>query len=108
MGLKSIIMTRNSINRNGQTSVQDRYFISSLSLGAGRFFVLYAVIGWLRVRIGIYIDVTFREDKDHTLDKHVAFNLNIMRKLALNLLKLLDMGRVGVGVCVKDAIHNLL
>jgi predicted transposase YbfD/YdcC len=39
-----------------------------------------------------HLGVTFREDDVHTVDKHVAFNLNIMRKLVINLLKLLDMG----------------
>jgi hypothetical protein len=39
------------------------------------------------------LDVTFREDANHTLNKHVAYNLNILRKLALNLLKLVDVGR---------------
>ena len=73
-------------------SVQSRFFISSLSLYVERLLVLLGVIGWLRVFIGI--DVTFREDADHTLDKFVVYNLNIMRKLALNLLKLLDMGYI--------------
>ena len=44
------------------------------------------------------LDVTFREDADHTLNKHVAYNLNIMRKLALNILKLLDVGRKHVSL----------
>jgi len=43
-----------------------------------------------------HLDVTFREDRDRTLDKYVAFNLNIMRKIVLNLLKLLDVGHTGV------------
>jgi len=88
-------MTRNTITKKGQTSVQDRYFISSLSLGVGE--VSRAIRGhWMVESVHWHLDVTFREDADHTLDKYVAFNLSIMRKLALNLLKLLDMGRVGV------------
>jgi hypothetical protein len=51
-----------------------------------------------------HLDVTFREDKDNTLNKHVAYNLNIMRKLALNLLKLLDVGRKGVSMNKKRYI----
>jgi hypothetical protein len=30
------------------------------------------------------LDVTFREDENHTIEKQAAFNLNIMRKLALS------------------------
>ena len=44
------------------------------------------------------LDVTFREDADHTLNKHVVYNLNIMRKLALNLLKLIDVRRKKVSL----------
>jgi hypothetical protein len=36
--------------------------------------------------------VTFREDANHTLDKATAYNLNIMKKMALNTLKLVDVG----------------
>ena len=37
-----------------------------------------------------HLDVTFKEDANHTRNKHISYNLNIMRKLALNLLKLLS------------------
>jgi len=40
-----------------------------------------------------YLDVTFREDANHTLEKQAAFNLNIVRKLALHVLKLFEAGR---------------
>lgn len=36
--------------------------------------------------------MTFREDGNHTLEKQAAYNLNIMRKLSLNILKLLEVG----------------
>jgi len=36
----------------------------------------------------------------------VAYNLNILRKLALNLLKLIDVGRKNM--LEKEALHNLL
>ncbi|MCL2671604.1 MAG: hypothetical protein FWF10_06175 [Clostridiales bacterium] len=32
----------------------------------------------------------FREDENRTLDKQTAFNLNIIRKWAINILKLLE------------------
>jgi hypothetical protein len=37
-----------------------------------------------------HLDVTFREDENHTLEKQAAFNLNIIRKLAINILKLFE------------------
>lgn len=39
-----------------------------------------------------HLDVTFREDGSHTLEKQAAYNLNIIRKLALNILKLIEVG----------------
>jgi hypothetical protein len=39
-----------------------------------------------------HLDVTFREDKNRTLDKNAAENLNIIRKWALSILKIADVG----------------
>jgi len=38
------------------------------------------------------LDVTFREDANLTVERASAYNLNIMRKMAINTLKLLDVG----------------
>ncbi len=95
-GLKSLAMTRNTITKaDGSVVVSDRFFISSLSLNVGE--VSCAIRGHRMVESHHWhLDVTFREDRDRTLDKYVAFNLNIMRKIVLNLLKLLDVGHTGV------------
>jgi len=45
---------------------------------------------WMVESFHWHLNVTFREDANHTLEKQAAFNLNIMRKLALSILKLLD------------------
>jgi len=91
-GLKSIAMTRNTITKGDKTTEETRYFISSLCADAKE--IARAIRGhWMVESYHWHLDVTFREDADHTLNKHVAYNLNIMRKLALNVLKLLDVGR---------------
>jgi predicted transposase YbfD/YdcC len=91
-GLSSIAMTRNTITKNGNTTTETRYFISSLNTDAKE--IARAIRGhWMVESYHWHLDVTFREDDDRTLNKHVAYNLNIMRKLALNVLKLLDVGR---------------
>ena len=96
-GIKSIAMTRNTIIKNGKTTIEERYFISSLDGSVKE--IARAIRGHWRVESYHWqLDVTFREDGDHTLDKHVAYNLNIMRKMALNLLKLLDVGRNNVSL----------
>ncbi|MDR0372878.1 MAG: hypothetical protein LBI79_04900 [Nitrososphaerota archaeon] len=47
------------------------------------------------------LDVLFGEDACRVLDKAAAFNLNILRKLVLNTLRLLVVGYRGAGSLVK-------
>ena len=102
-GLKSIAMTKNTVTKNGKTKTQTRYFISSLPLDVKE--MSRAIRShWMVESHHWHLDVTFREDANHTLDKHVAFNLNILRKLALNVLKLLDIGRKNVSLKKKRYI----
>jgi predicted transposase YbfD/YdcC len=91
-GLKSIAMTRNTITKGGETSVDTRYFISSLPLGVDE--VARAIRGhWMVESHHHHLDVTFHEDENRTLEKQAAFNMNIIRKLALSVLKLLEVGK---------------
>ena len=39
-----------------------------------------------------HLDVTFREDGNHTLEKQASYHLNIMRKLSLSILKMIEVG----------------
>ena len=91
-GLKSIIMTRNTISgAEGITTVEERYFISSLPRNIEE--AERAVRGhWMIESYHWHLDVTFREDGNHTLEKQASYNLNIIRKLALNMLKILEVG----------------
>jgi len=102
-GLKSVAMVRNTIVKDGQASVQVRYFISSLSLGVAE--VARAIRGhWMVESTHWHLDVTFHEDADRTVDKVVACNLNILRKLALNILRLVDVGKKNAGIAKKRNI----
>lgn len=91
-GLKSIILTRNTIvGADGSAAVEERYFISSLPTDIEE--AERAVRGhWMVESYHWHLDVTFREDGNHTLEKQASYNLNIIRKLALNMLKLLEVG----------------
>ena len=92
VGLKSIAMTRNTLIKDGVESSQTRYFISSLPLDANE--IARAIRGhWMVESHHWHLDVTFREDENRTLDKYAAFNLNILRKLALSVLKIIQVGR---------------
>ncbi len=96
-GLRSIIMTRNTIIRSGKKTVETRYFISSLPVDVKE--AAHVIRShWMVESYHWHLDVTFREDANRTLNKHIAFNMNIMRKMALNLLKLLDVGRKNISL----------
>ena len=91
-GLKSIGMTKNTVTKGGNTSEETRYFISSLPEDAAEF--ARCVRGhWQVEAFHWQLDVTFREDANQTLDKCAAYNLNILRKMAIAALRLTDLGR---------------
>jgi len=88
-GLKTIAMTRNTIVKDGVETSENRYFISSLEVDAAE--IARAIRGHWRVEsYHWHLDVTFREDGKHTLEKQAAFNLNILRKCALHILKIFE------------------
>jgi predicted transposase YbfD/YdcC len=90
-GLKSIAMTRNTIRKNGEERMETRYYISSLPSDVKE--IARAIRGhWMVESYHWHLDVTFREDENRTLEKQAAFNLNIIRKWAINILKLLEVG----------------
>ncbi len=91
-GRKTIILTRNTVTGGeGEEYTEERYFISSLPLGIEA--VACAVRWhWMVESYHWHLDVTFREDRNHTLEKQAAYNLNIIRKLSLNILKLVEIG----------------
>jgi predicted transposase YbfD/YdcC len=99
-GLKSIAMTRNTIVKNGVETSETRYFISSLPLDIKE--IARAIRGhWMVESYHWHLDVTFREDENRTLEKQAAFNQNILRKLALNVLKIFQTGKKSLSIKMK-------
>jgi predicted transposase YbfD/YdcC len=89
--LKTIAMTKNTITKGGKTTTEMRYFISSLGVNAEE--AARAIRGhWMVESYHHHLDVTFKEDANQTVDKTASYNLNIITKIALNALKLLDVG----------------
>ena len=79
---------------------EPRYFISSLPLDVNE--VARAIRGhWMVESYHRHLDVTFREDDNHTIEKQAAFNLNIIRKLALNVLKIFETGKKSLSLKMK-------
>ena len=91
-GLKTIGMTRNTVTKKGKTTMEDRFFISSLDNDVDMF--SRCVRGhWVVESFHWHLDVTFREDNCQVIDKRAALNLNILRKFAIAILKNVEMGK---------------
>ena len=88
-GLKSIVMTRNTITKDEKTIIEERYFISSLEENINLLSIAIRK-HWMVESTHWHLDVTFREDGNKTLEKQAAFNLNILRKIALSILKIFE------------------
>ena len=73
--------------RDGQTSGDVRYFISSRFLSGRRF--AEAVRGHWRIENSLHwvLDVTFGEDQSRTRQRRMADNLSWLRRFAISLLK---------------------
>ena len=54
-----------------------------------------------------HLDVTFGEDANHTLEKAAAYNLNIVKKIAHNTLRLLDVGIPKISLKNKRFMLNM-
>lgn len=76
-------MTRNTIEKDGVTTTEKRYFISSLPLDVKE--VSRAIRShWMVESYHWHLDVTFKEDANQIIDKQAAYNLNIINKMTFN------------------------
>ena len=88
-GLKSIGMEEKTIQKDGKEEKEYRFYISSLKADIELFG--RAVRGhWAVESMHWQLDVTFREDANHTLDKIASQNQNVIRKWCLSILKLVE------------------
>jgi predicted transposase YbfD/YdcC len=85
--LRTIGMVIRISERNGKTTTETRYFISSLRLGVRRFAA--SVRGHWAIENTLHwcLDVTFREDESRVRDRIASDNLAWLRRFALSLLK---------------------
>ncbi|RJG27218.1 ISAs1 family transposase, partial [Massilia cavernae] len=91
-GLQSLIMiesTREIIGRNssGKTSVERRYYISSLPAKAAHLAQTVRAHWGIENCMHWVLDVAFREDDCRIRVGEAAQNFAILRRIALNLLK---------------------
>ena len=78
---------RTTVDGDGNTSGDVRYFIASRFLGGKRF--AQAVRGHWGIENSLHwvLDVTFDEDQSRTRQRRMADNLSWLRRFAISLLK---------------------
>jgi predicted transposase YbfD/YdcC len=86
-GLKSVGMVESVREIKGKTTIERRYFLSSLPLGVETFARSVRSHWGVENKLHWVLDVCFREDQSRAREGHAAENLATLRRLALNLLK---------------------
>ena len=96
-GLRSIAMAEAERTHKGETTIEHRFFISSLSLDRAEE-TANAVRAHWGVENGLHwvLDVAFREDECRIRQGHADENFGIVRQIALNLLKQEKQAKVGI------------
>jgi predicted transposase YbfD/YdcC len=86
-GLKTIGMVLLACDRNGQKTIERRYYISSLELGVKRF--ARAVRGHWGIENSCHwsLDFTFRQDESRIREKNLRENFAWLDRFVLSLLK---------------------
>jgi predicted transposase YbfD/YdcC len=87
VGLQSIVRVQATRVKDGQTTTETRYYISSLKGNAHK--LLQAVRGhWgIENKLHWVLDVAFDEDRSRVRKDHAPANLALLRHMAVNLLK---------------------
>lgn len=86
-GLHSIGVVRKTIEKSGKKVVEKRYYISSLFNDILSFSNAIRNHWGVENKLHWQLDYTFACDRNTTLDKQALFNLQILKKLALSILK---------------------
>ncbi len=112
-GIKSIAMVENTVERNGQTSCERRYYICSLVLLVVLFANAVRCHCHIENRLHWVLDVSFHEDLSRLRSGHGPHNMGIVRHMAMNLLRSTKPGkslkvRRKVAGWDPDYLHDIL
>jgi len=86
-GLKSVTMIESIRESNGKSSVEYRYYLSSLAADAHRIGKAIRCHWGIENSLHWVLDVVFNEDKARNRKDHSAANMAIIRHMAVNLVK---------------------
>lgn len=95
-GLKSLTCIKSTRTRKGKTTVEYRYYMSSLAANAQRLAEIVRAHWGVENKLHWHLDVTFGEDLCKVRKDHAAENFSLAKKMALNLLKADTTEKLGV------------
>lgn len=103
--LRSIGMVKRTIEDliTGEVKIEDRYYINSI-YDIDLFAKAVRKEWCIENNLHWHLDYTLKEDNSTVIDKKVAFNLNIIRKSVLSMLKIIDVGKK---YSLKNKIHYI-
>lgn len=105
-GLQTVVRIRAQQQRGNKTTIEDRYYISSLSGDAAK--MLQVVRGHWHIENSLHwvLDIAFREDDCRIRKGYGAQNFAVLRHLALNLLEQDTTAKCGIKAKRKKAGWN--
>jgi predicted transposase YbfD/YdcC len=86
-GLKSFVCVQSTSHEKGKTSVEKRYYISSLTSTADRMGEIIRFHWNIENKLHWHLDVSFNEDKSKIRVGHGAENFSLLKRCVLNLVK---------------------
>jgi predicted transposase YbfD/YdcC len=86
-GLKSIGVATSSVLRDGQETIEMRYYLSSLAVDVKRFGRAVRSHWGIENSCHWSLDMTFREDESRIRERHLRENFAWLNRFALSLLK---------------------
>lgn len=86
-GLRSIVCIRSTVTRQGKTTQELRYYISSLPQDAMRHAQVVRAHWGIENRLHWHLDVTFNEDKCKVRSGNGPENFSLLKKIALNVIR---------------------
>lgn len=92
-GIKSIAMVENTVERNGETSCERRYYICSVVLLAVQFANAVRCHWHIENRLHWVLDVIFREDLSRLRTGYGPHNMATVRHMVMNLLRAAKPGK---------------
>ena len=99
--LYSIGMVRKTIEYNGEITIENRYYISSLNIDINLFSKAIKLQWSVENKLHWHLDFTFREDKNKTM----LMNLQIINKFTLAVLNKVKQNYGGISL---KRIRNIL